>query len=363
MNPQIPVFRPKLLSEPRTLLKTLGSSWWGTGQQVERFETEFAEYLGVEPDRCIMLNSCTAALHLAVKLLNKSRRVLLPSLTFVSTGLAALHEGLEPVFVDVREDDLCMDAEDALRKLRFEEDVLIGVHLGGQAADLLGLERCLLIEDCAHALGTFEDGTHVGTRGIGCFSFQATKILPIGDGGMLVLQDKAVREEALALAWCGISKSTWDRTSEGYAWQYQVQQEGYKYRANDLTAALALDQWKGFETALAEKRRIAEVYSTTLADLDWLQLPKARLGTEPSWQEYTVKTPLRDRLMRHLGERGISTTVHYEPIHHYPIFRDYKTEVPVTERVWTQLVTLPSYVGLLHGGIERVVDGIRSFRP
>src|SRR3989304_1233334 len=104
MNPQIPVFRPKLLSEPRTLLKTLGSSWWGTGQQVERFEAGFAGYLGIDPDRCVMLNSCTAALHLAVKLLNESRRVLLPSLTFVSTGLAALHEGLDPVFVDGRED-------------------------------------------------------------------------------------------------------------------------------------------------------------------------------------------------------------------------------------------------------------------
>jgi len=358
----VPVFRPRLMAPPSELLKTLQSSWWGTGPKVKAFEAAFAEYIGVTPERCMMLNSCTAALHLAVKLF-PGRRLLMPPLTFISTALAAKYEQRDIIFVDIGE-DLCMDESDALRKVKGEADVAIAVHLGGHASPLTRLRRyCHIIEDCAHGLGTHDEAdVHVGVKGIGCFSFQATKGLPIGDGGMLVLGDEAQRPEVEAWAWCGISQSTWERSVSQYRWAYRIDALGYKYRANDVMASLALDQWGGVEAAVEERRAIAKRYTLALADLSWLQVPKPRQDTRPNWQEYMVRVPNRDGLTAHLAERGVATTVHYYPIHLYPWLAG-RQSLPVTERVWREILTIPCFAGMTEEEEERVVDGIRSYRP
>jgi len=368
--PVIPVFRPSLLcsaGHPR-LDETLSSSWWGTGAMVIEFEKRFAEYVGVEAERCLMLNSCTSALHLAVLLYPKARRFLVPGITFVSTALAPLYAGKSVVFVEVG-DDLCIDQDDALNKM-VDGDVVIAVHMGGMAADLTRLRgRCSIIEDAAHALGTYHIERHVGTVETGCFSFQATKMLPIGDGGMLIMPEGANRQRLAALAWCGIEGTTWDRTSSSYKWQYQINESGFKYRANDLQAALALDQWSELHRALAEKRLIADNYRVGLDDLDWLVLPKVRLPSSPSWQEFIIRTPYRDRLHDHLEELGVSTTVHYTPINQYKPFWGVDEglaspqSLPRTEALATQILTIPSYVGMTDEEQGRVIDGVRSFKP
>jgi len=289
-----------------------------------------------------------------------------PGITFISSALPALYSGKELVFVDVG-DDFCIDQDDALSKLQGENDVIVAVHMGGQVADLSRLRGYRLIEDCAHALGSFDGSEHVGTFAPGCFSFQATKVLPIGDGGMLALNSVNDRKQAEALAWCGIGQSTWNRTNGGYQWLYDVQGIGYKYRANDVMAALALDQWGGLHSILERKRRIAEVYAEALGSLSWLRLPKARQGTTPNWQEYIVRTPLRDALAAHLRDRGISTTVHYYPINQYECLHRLDEGMLTTERLpncdrlWQDILTIPSYAGMTDGEIEQVIDGIRSF--
>jgi len=364
----IPVFKPELAGPPDRLLQTLESSWWGTGPRVAEFEYEFSKYLGTDPSRCLMLNSCTAALHLALLLWPNCHRVLVPGITFVSSALPVIYAGKQLIFVDVG-DDLCIDQDDALRKLQSENDVIAVVHMGGQAADigkLLGLRR---IEDCAHALGTFAYGDHVGIYAPGCFSFQATKVLPIGDGGMLVLNSVQDRKEAEALAWCGISQSTWNRSNGGYQWLYDVQSIGYKYRANDVQAALALDQWAGLGNILERKEAVAKLYDEALAGLEWLRLPKARPGTKPSWQEYIIRTPLRDGLSHHLAEKGVATTVHYYPISQYEPFHRLDEGIlcadslPNCERLWREILTIPSYASMTDQEIEQVIDGVRSFQP
>jgi len=360
--PTVPVFRPRLTGPPTELLDTLQSSWWGTGPKVAAFEATFAEHLGVAAGRCLMLNSCTAALHLAVKLF-PGRRILMPALTFISTALAAKYENKEIVFVDVG-DDLCMDEADALRKLRGESDIILSVHLAGQVAPLRRLRRlCHVIEDCAHALGSYDEaGRHVGTQGIGCFSFQATKGLPIGDGGMLVLAEEGQRPQAEAWAWCGISQGTWERAVSQYRWAYRIDGIGYKYRANDVMASLGLDQWPSLEAAVEERRAIAERYTLALADLPWLELPQPRKDTRPNWQEYMVRVPNRDGLTAHLAERGVATTVHYYPVHLYPWLAG-RQSLPRTERIWREILTIPCFAGMTEQEEERVIEGIRAFRP
>lgn len=367
----IPVFRPRMTGPPHNLLSALESGWWGTGPRVAAFEQEFARMLNVKRERCLMLNSCTAALHLAVKLYPDARQILVPALTFISTALAGVYENKRVRFVDVG-DDLCIDQDDALDKLKSDDDVVIAVHLGGHVAGLEKLRpHCRIVEDCAHALGSYEwrpvaEGAaasyHVGTDAVSCFSFQATKGLPIGDGGMLVLSHESQRSQAEAWAWCGIGQGTWQRQSDKYRWAYDVEDLGYKYRANDVSAALALDQWPGVGASLHERRRIAGVYTDELADLPWLELPRAREGTQPNWQEYTVRTDHRDALQQHLSDLGIATTVHYYPINLYPLWESGQ-ELPFTEQVWKRILTIPCFAGLTGEELERVIDGVRSFSP
>lgn len=365
MSKPIPVFKPQLYGEPKRLLETLRSTWWGTGPRVAEFEAVFAAYIGVAPERCIMLNSCTAALHLAVKLYPDAQRVLVPSLTFVASALPAFYEGKQLVFVEVG-DDLCVDPDDVLRKLESEADILMAVHLGGQVANLERIRpRCRVIEDCAPALGSFDGTRHVGTQAPGCFSFHALKPLPIGDGGMLVLTSPDQRPSVAALAWYGIDKTTWDRMGPTYRWEYMVDAIGYKYRANDVIAALALDQWGGLIPAYQHRQTIAKRYFDQLGNLEWLRLPQVRAGTTPNWLEFTIRTPYRDELSRHLADLGIVTTVHCYPMHLYPaLWTDGKPQsLPRTEVIGNEILTIPCFTGMTDEEQQRVVDGIRLFRP
>jgi len=363
----ISVFAPSLYGKPNRLMQTLHSHWWGTGQAVADAEAAFANWVGVQHDRCLMLNSCTSALHLAVKLFPESKRFFLPSITFVSTGLAPRYEGKLIEFVEVG-DDLCIDQDDVLARLHNEKDVVIAVHMGGHAADLSKLQgHCNIIEDCAHALGTYDHGRHVGSQNVSCFSFQATKTLPIGDGGMLVLSEEEQRERAAAMSWCGIRETTWERTGGQYRWQYDIESIGYKYRANDLMASLMLDQWDGFPMVLAIRDEIAVRYGEALEDLDWLTLPRVRPGTMCNWQEYIIRTPYRDALQEHLKAEGIATTVHYYPIHLYLPFHQIDEgivipqKLPRTEAIWKELLTIPCHPMLSEEDQERVIDVIRTF--
>lgn len=362
MTDTVPVFRPQLMAQPQRLLETLGSGWWGTGPRVTEFEAAFGEHVGASPVRCLMLNSCTAALHLAVRLF-PGRRFLVPAMTFISTALAPLYEQRRIEFVDVREDDLCIDEADALHKVRGESDVVIAVHMGGHVARLKQLRRvCHVIEDCAHALGSYdEDGAHVGTASVGCFSFQATKGLTIGDGGMLVLTADEHRAKAEAEAWCGIESSTWRRSNNDYRWAYDIHGIGYKYRANDVSAALALDQWPGLPGAVAERCEIAASYRSAFGDLDWLILPEVRDGTKPNWQEYVVRTEYRDGLQEHLAKLGVATTVHYYPLNLYDWL--HYQHLQTAEKMLYQILTIPCFAGMTEKERERVVDDVRSFRP
>jgi len=368
---KIPVFRPSLLRPAGhpILDEVLNSGWWGTGAKVVEAESSFAVYADVIPERCLMLNSCTAALHLAVKLFPDAKRFLVPSLTFVSTALAPRYENKCVEFVEVGE-DLCIDQDDALRMLGSTNDVVIAVHLGGHPAKLDKLREhgCRIIEDCAHALGTFDEDIHVGTQDIGCFSFQATKSLPIGDGGMLVMASADQRPSMTALSWCGIEQTTWDRTDGSYHWEYKIDTIGYKYRANDIMAALLLDQFEGFTEADEERCKRAKIYSQEFQNLSWLDVPQTREGTCPNWQEYIVRTPFRDELAQHLADLGIATTVHYYPIHLYKPFWQVNDglvspqSLPRTEVLAKEILTIPCFVGMTDEEQERVIDGVRSFQ-
>jgi perosamine synthetase len=350
----IPLLRPQMGEEEvQAIREVIYSGWIGMGPKVEEFETAFARFTGKK--HAVAVNSCTAALHLALEALGvgPGDEVICPALTFISTALAARYCGAEPRFADVDPKTLCMDPADTLSKVTRFTRAILPVHFAGATAPVEQYPAELLIEDCAH-LG----GGQARSGRLQCWSFHAVKNIACGDGGMVTTDEQELAETVRRRRWCGINRSTWDRARRRYGWDYDIQELGYKCHMNDLQAALGLVQLARVPAMNARRAQVAAEYCRNLAGLDWLQLPQTENQT---WHLFIVRTAGRDSFVDYLLGRGISAGVHYKPLTHYPIFED--TPLPVTDSVWPTLVTLPCHPALTDAEVEYIVETIRAYDP
>lgn len=364
----IPVFKPALGEEEWQAVKTcFDTGWIGLGPKTTEFEQAFAEFIGTK--YVIGLNSCTSALDLAFKILGlDGGEVITTSLTFVSTNHAILYNGCTPVFADILPDTLTLDPEDVRRKITPDTRAIMLVHYAGHPCDMAAFtaiaqeHNLLLIEDCAHAAGSTYNGQPVGTFGdAGCFSFHAVKNIAMGEGGALVVRNQEQFERAMRLRWCGISRSTWERASgKSYSWQYDVNELGYKYHLSDIAAAIGLVQLRKAEQHRQRREEIWAAYNQAFSDL-----PVESLAVRPEAQTtylfYVLKTDRRDPLIDFLAERKVGTSVHYYPNHLFDLYRGFRADIPVTEAVWQQIVTLPCYPSLTDEQLAIVIQAVREF--
>jgi perosamine synthetase len=368
--PLIPIFRPYYDdAEVNAVAEVLKSGWIGLGPRTADFEQRFAAYIGVP--HAVGVNSATAALHLALMVLNVAGgEVITTSMTFVSSNHAILYNSGIPVFTDIEPDTLNIDTKSIERNLTDRTRAILVVHYGGHPCDMdpiLDLARVHnipVVEDVAHGCGGYYKDRHLGSLGtIGTFSFHAVKNLATGDGGMITVADPEIDQRLRRLRWVGIDKDTWNRSEvdQKYSWYYTVQELGFKYHMNDITAALGLVQLEKLERGNARRREIVEYYNDRFSDLDWLELPVEKSYAKSALHNYVVKLDRRDDLIAHLRERRISAGVHYFPNHLYSMYRQFKADVPVTERVWKRLVTLPLYPGMSDLDVERVVEAVSNF--
>ena len=366
----IPVFKPKMNTEKilNELELILDSGWIGLGPKTIEFEEKFADYIGVK--YAVAMNSATAALHLSNHVLNlkPDDEVIVPSMTFASTALSVLYAGATPVFCDILHDTLCLDPKDIERKITKKTKAIIPVHFGGHSClmdeilDIANINNLTIIEDVAHGCGGRYKNKMLGSIGsMGCFSFHAVKNLSAGDGGMVTTNDKDTYNKLKKLRWLGIDKDTWDRSNNTYSWQYSIDELGYKYHMNDITAVIALAQLETLEDDNHRRKDIFDKYNSILGNVQWLDVPKHAIYTESACHNYIIKTPMRNELNGYLSENGISTGVHYEPIHHYKIFNNRNPDVPVTNKVWTDLLTLPMFPDLRDNEIEKITSYIIKF--
>lgn len=373
MEERIPISRPNFGEEEiRALSATLASGWVGSGPRTVEFERRFAEYLGVA--HAIALNSASAALHLAMLAAEiEGQEVLTTSLTFVSTNHAILLGGGRPVFCDIEPDTLNVNPRELARKITPTTRAIVVVHYGGHACDMdpilqLAREHGLwVIEDNAHGCGGLYRGRKLGTLGhMGCFSFQATKNMTTGDGGMLVTDDPILARRIRRLRWMGISRPTWERFRPGRprrAWMYEVEEVGFKYEMNDLAATLGLVQLDKLESANAERRRLVERYCRAFAAMEGIEFTPEREYARSSCYNAVIKVApeVRDELCEYLDQHGIDSNVHYYPNHLLPLYRPYTTRLPVTEREWKRILSIPLYPGLRDDQQDRVIDCIGRF--
>lgn len=365
----IQLFKPHMGDEEiQAVTEAIRSGWIGLGPITANFEKQFAEYIGVP--WVVGLNSCTAALDLALRLLDITHHdeVIVPTLTFVSTAHAVRYNLAMPIFADVDETTLNIDLDDVASKITPRTRAIVAVHYGGRPVDIDRLREVAgtipVIEDAAHACGAEHKERMAGSLGdVACFSFHAVKNLAMGDGGALALTDRALAERAKRLRWLGIDKGTWDRTDRGrsYTWDYHVDEIGLKCHMNDIAAAIGLVQLRKLPDTNARRRAIAERYTEGLKDLGWLQTPPMDTAdSRSSWHIYCIKVERRDALNLYLKQKGIGTGVHYRPIHLYRCYGN-RPRLPRAERVFRHLLSLPMHPGLSDDDVDYVIDTLRRW--
>ena len=369
----IPVFRPSMdANEEQALIETIRSGWIGNGPKTKEFENRFADLINVP--HAIALNSATAALHLAMVLADvKGNEVITTPMTFVSTNHAILYAGGIPVFVDIEPDTLNIDPELIELSITEKTKAVIVVHYGGHSCKMDRINQIakkhnlLLIEDVAHGTGGKYKTSMLGSIGdFGCFSFHAVKNLATGDGGMLTCKNDEYANRARKLSWMGISRGTWDRVDgEEYSWKYDVEELGFKYQMNDIAASIGLVQLSKLDEVNEIRRHLAERYSEGLGDLDWIKVPKEKEYAKSSWHNYVIKvndSTIRNPLIDHLKNSGISTGMHYIPNHLYTMYKPYvKQSLPIAEKLWQELITLPLFPDLSVQDQDRIISSIRDF--
>lgn len=331
------------------------------GSRVAAFEERFSAWCGARHG--IGVNSGTDALFLALKALGigAGDEVLTVANTAVPTVAAIRAAGAIPRFVDVEESTMLMDAQAVEEQLSPRSRVLLPVHLYGQAVEmaplleLAGRHGLVILEDCAQAAGASYRGQRVGSFGaIGAFSFYPTKVLGgFGDGGMAVTSDEVLHEKLRRLRFYGMQGG------------YYAEEEGYNSRLDEVQAALLDLQLDGFADAVARRRRIAALYDDGLAGIDELVTPVIGRDRDHLYYLYTIRTVQRDRLQAHLAELGIETRINYPtPVH---LMRGYaclgycRGDLPVTERLAGEILSLPLYPALAQSSVLRVVAAIRAF--
>jgi len=364
------------------VVDTLRSGWLTTGPKVKRFESEFASYIGVP--EALAVNSCTAALHLALAALGigPGDSVIVPTLTFCSTANVVIHLGARPILVDVGDDfNIDLAALPAVieraRRSGARVKAIIPVHIAGQPCDLDGVREIaarfdlLVVEDAAHAAGA-----EFGHRKIGqhsdavCFSFYSIKNMTTGEGGMITSRHPDLIERMRVLSLHGMSRDAWKRYQGAGSWYYEVVAAGYKQNMTDIQAAIGIHQLRKLDGFLETRARYAQMYSDAFADMSELHTPTLRDGRKHAWHLYVLR--LRSERLRidraqfidALRERNVGTSVHFIPVHLHPFYREtfgYRPgDLPRAETLYADMISLPLYPKMTENDVTSVIEAVKD---
>lgn len=345
----------------------LRSGWITTGTEAQLLEAELADYLGA--GHVIAVSSCTAALEIALAHLRlpAGARVGVPAWTFISSALAAVHNNLQPVLLDVEPTTLNLAPESLSTALAEGLDAVVAVHFGGVALDQQVHTLCAdhgvpLVEDAAHALGTRDERGLIGGTGTqaACFSFYATKNLTSAEGGALATDDPALAAFARSHRIHGMSADAHDRYKPGGGTHYDMVSPGIKANLPDLLAALARSQLARFDAMQTQRRHLLDRYRAALEPHGLTFVPQA---PDPASADHLAVVLLpegvdRNHVVTGLKARGINPSVHFRPLHHFTWFADNApvgvSGLGVCDELAGRIMSLPLHVNLTDDDVERV---------
>ncbi|MFN8468696.1 MAG: DegT/DnrJ/EryC1/StrS family aminotransferase [Caldilineaceae bacterium] len=355
----------------------LDSGWITTGTKTHEFEDEFARAVGAK--HAVAVNSCTAAMHLALEAAGVRRgdEVITTPYTFAATAEVIRYLDAKPVFVDVDALSLNLCAEQLEAAINERTRAIIPVHVAGLPADLEPIHSVasrhglIVIEDAAHAFPAMYRERMVGSLSdFTCFSFYATKTLTTGEGGMICTQDDDYAARCRMMALHGISKDAWKRyTAEG-SWYYEILAPGYKYNMTDVAAAMGIAQLRKAERMWQRRCEIAHRYSAVFQRLPQLQTPYAGEAHQHAWHLYMLQLHLdmlrigRAEFVDQLKQYNIGASVHFIPLHIHPYYREqygYAPEqFPVALREYQREISLPIYSKMSDQDVQDVIDAVTA---
>ncbi len=351
------------IEEIEEIRKVFDSNWLGLGSTVFDFELALKEFLGAK--NIIAVNTGTSALHIALDSfgIKKDDEVIVPSLTYCATIQAITTLQAIPVFSDVNQNNLNINIDDVERKITSKTKAIIPVHYCGSSCDMDSLLSfgIPVIEDAAHAFGSSYKGKKLGSFGNAtCFSFDPIKTLTCGEGGAIAISDDIIAENIRIKRILGIDRDTWNRYKNERNWYYDVVSQGYRYHMSNINAAIGLAQLKKFNIFLEFRKEIVDKYNKSFKNVDGVRLLDWNLD-ETAPFIYILRVDKRDMLMNFLNDKGIDTGIHYIPNHLQSFFKQYKTSLPVTEKLYNEIITLPLYVGLEMNKVDYIINSVREF--
>jgi dTDP-4-amino-4,6-dideoxygalactose transaminase len=362
-------------AEIAEVVATLQSGWLSTGPRVRQFERAFADYIGVP--HAIAVNSCTAALHLALLAIGAGPgdEVVTTPLTFCATANVIVHTGATPCFADIDPISWNLSPSAAAAAVSPRTRAIIPVHFAGRPVDVAAFRALSqraglsLIEDAAHAVEGVSAGAKIGaTADLTAFSFYATKNLTTGEGGMLTTASDDWAALARTASLHGMSRDAWARYAPGGTAQYDVVMPGYKYNMMDLQAAIGLHQLAGLESRLRHREAVWRLYDDGLADLPLTRPAPVAGGDVHGRHLYTILVDpesgwSRDGLAAALREAGVSTSVHFRALHLHSYYAQRfelrRGMFPIAESVSDRVLSLPLSGALTLDQAHRVIEVVR----
>lgn len=371
----IPFHKPYITEEEISeVVDSIRSGWLTMGPKTVKFEEEFNKYIfGGQEGYAISVNSCTAALHLALKAigLKEGDEVILPTNTFIATAEVVTYFKAVPVLCDIEEETHNIDVSKIESLITKKTKAIIPVHFAGQPCDMDEImeiakkHNLYVIEDAAHALPSRYKGRMIGTiSDITCFSFYATKTLATGEGGMVTTVNKEFAKKIKVNRLHGINRDAWDRYTLKGSWYYEVVDNGFKYNTTDINSALGIAQLRKVDWMREQRTKIAEKYDNAFKGTHINPLV-IRRDRDTSWHLYVIKVNNRDELIEKLRQEGIGTSVHFIPVHKHPYYKKtygYKDkDFPVADYVYQRSVSLPIYPSLMENEQNYIIEKVLKY--
>jgi len=360
MKNKIKLFDPFIdRNEKNAINEVLKSHFWASGSghgRVGKFEKSFRKFVGSRD--CIAVNSGTAALNLALSLIDiKHREVIVPSLTFVSTVNAIkLNHGI-PVFCDIDPKTGCISVDNIKKNISKKTIAVLPVHFGGMPCNITKIDEVCknhelhLIEDAAHAAGALFEGKKIGSHGkFVCFSFHPVKNLAMPTGGLISLNNpdyKKSRKILESKRWCGIT----DRKNM----LYDVKELGNNYYMNEFSAAIGLAQLKKLDKMNVIRKKIAKRYEQEINLKN-----KMPFVDGCSYHLYWILVKKRGKFIKKMNDKNIEIGIHYKPVHQMTLYKNL-ARLPITEEIGKQIVSLPIHPNLTESQIDYIIKTVNEF--
>jgi dTDP-4-amino-4,6-dideoxygalactose transaminase/nucleoside-diphosphate-sugar epimerase len=365
--------------EEEGVLEVMRSGWLTTGPKTKQFEKALQDYTGAK--HAIAVNSCTAALHVALAAhgIGEGDEVITTAITFPATANVVVHQGAKPVLVDVDPTTLNIVPAAIEAAITPRTKAIIPVHMAGQPADMDEIwaiarrHGIAVIEDAAHAVGSEYRGVRVGNLAgslASCFSFYPIKNMTTIEGGAILTNDDAFAERARLFSLHGISKDAWKRYSNAGYQHWDTLLPGFKYNMPDISAVIGLEQLKKLDGFIDTRQRYAEIYKRSFADLPEIESLRLVPGVKNTWHLYVILLRLerlsidRDGFMEALRRENIGTGIHFRSLHIQPFYRDHlglkREDLPAAAAVSDRLLSIPLYPKMTERDVLDVVAAVRK---